>query len=113
MQITNDIITIETADLVALSRQATAALSAAVSNRMAPEEYLSIVVNSALSSALESRAKTQLDNLNEFAKALAVADDTAKATAQTFLDQAAAAVGVVIKPQPLPEPAQPAVLVNP
>jgi hypothetical protein len=111
MKIINDTITFDSADVALLSPGVQKVLQNHVGTNtdgngnfiVTIEQAFSDAVNNIVISARKSAGEKQLTNLDDFAKAFAVADDTTKAAAQALLDQAAAVVGVVINPQPVPE----------
>lgn len=110
MKITNDTITFDDSDVAQLSPGLAKALQnyAGTSRddqgnlKVTAVQFLSDRTNEVLSAARNTAKQAQLSNLGDFADALAKADDAQKQNAQVFLDQAATAVGVIIKPAPAP-----------
>jgi hypothetical protein len=96
MKIALDVITIETADLAGLSKPLAAALQTAVSARMANEEYLSILLNSAVASAVAALSAVKLQSLAKVASAIVVADSAVATKATADLTAVAVSLGTTI-----------------
>lgn len=111
MKIANDKINFDDGDIAQLSPAMQKALQLFVGTNTDPDtgafvvpafSPLNTAVNAVLDNARKLITKAQSDNLADLTAALALADDATKAQAQLFLDQAAAVVGITIKPQPSP-----------